>query len=673
MGQLLNTIEKLRETLPGDGTFARLLDCLSKQIERLILNDIDPVPDLAALYNKIRRCAEATSIYLTQPQARAGLTAQLDELFSDDSSPSVSENQQFFTDKDDNHYYEDLNDDEDDSVAKATAQADTIEPADDDEDIFLDFLQEAAEYVQTLENEVIDLEEQPRNKEIINNVFRPFHTLKGVSGFMGLKKLNLISHETENLLDMARNDKLLIDEKVIQGILLSLDTIKHILTGLSPSSRDENIKPDQLERLLEHLRVLATEKKHEGVDVSRETLFEVAETAPEEEKKKTRDNRVKVRTEKLDYLVDMVGELVINSNLVRMDRNVQGIQDQEFVKKLSQLTRVVGELQNASMSLRMVPIAATFTKMKRVVRDYTHKTGKDITLVLRGEETEIDRNFVDSLYDPLVHMIRNSCDHGIEPEEERKAAGKPLKGEITLHAYHKGNHIVIDVIDDGKGLNKDAILKKAIERGLARENETYTDKDIFQFIFGAGFSTAKVITKVSGRGVGMDVVRQSVKALGGSIDIDSTPGVGSRFGINLPLTLAIIEGMMVKVGSELFIIPVINVKRTLQPKSDQINTIVGRGETLNHQDRLIPISRVYKIFEIEDAIERYEDSLLIIVSGDNKEYAIQVDNLVGIQDIVIKSLGDKFADLKGISGATILGDGSVGLILDINNLVDLGR
>ncbi|MCD4829054.1 MAG: chemotaxis protein CheA [Candidatus Cloacimonetes bacterium] len=544
---------------------------------------------------------------------------------------------------------------------------------DEDDDIFLDFLQEANEYIEELETEVIELENSPTNKEIINNVFRPFHTLKGVSGFMGLKKLNKICHETESLLDMVRNDKLLIDETIIQGVLASIDTIKFIISQLDPAHRTEDIPQERVDQLIVHLRTLATETPIAAVpETSLESLTEFDDTR-QETARKTKEKIVKVRTEKLDYLIDMVGELVINSNLVGQDDNVNSIFDQEFRKKLGQLNRTVSELQAASMAMRMVPVGAIFTKMKRVVRDYSQKTRKEIELVLIGEDTEIDRNIVENLYDPLVHMIRNSCDHGIEDAETRKAAGKPARGTITLHAYHKGSNIVIDVRDDGKGLDRERIYEKAVERGLAKKDEKYTDKQIFSFVMEAGFSTAVKVTNVSGRGVGMDVVSQALKNLGGRIEIDSRAGEGSTFGILLPLTLAIIEGMTVRVGGDLFILPVVNVKRTLKPQSANVNKIAGHGESYDLGDHLIPIAKLHKLFHIDNARDKWEETILIIVSvGDSREFGLQVDELVCIQDVVIKTLGEKFKNLKGVSGATIMGDGSVGLILDIGSLVPTG-
>ena len=500
---------------------------------------------------------------------------------------------------------------------------------------------------------------------------------------MGMKKLNAISHETETLLDLARNEKIAISSSIIQCILLSVDTIKYIVANLDTQTRKENISDKKFNEIINSVQKLVIDSQSttpsqpfQPVQLSQsvQSPSQPVQSSSQpiaEKSRKIKTNQVKVKTEKLDYLIDMVGELVINSNLIREDQNILAINDQIFLTKFAQLNRVVSELQKASTSLRMMPIANTFQKMKRVVRDYTHSTGKKMELVFVGEDTEIDKNIVDSLYDPLVHMIRNSCDHGIEDEETRIASGKNQQGTITLKAYHKGNSINIDVIDDGKGLDKQILYMKGIEKDLFDENENLSDDDIYRIIFHPGFSTCDKITKVSGRGVGMDVVNQAVKSLGGRIDILTEKGKGSTFRMILPLTLAIIDGMLIRVGSELFILPVVSVQRSVQVDGEMINNIVGQGSTLKLQNKLIPIVKIYELFNIENPVTDFTKAILIIVSNGRKRFALMADALVGIQDVVIKSLGEKFVNLDGISGATILGDGRVGLILDINSLENL--
>lgn len=552
-------------------------------------------------------------------------------------------------------------------------QPEEIEPEIED-DIFNDFLTEARDYIELLEAEVIRLEESPNNLTIINEVFRPFHTLKGVSGFMGLVKMNKISHETENLLDLARNAKLVVTEKFIEIILASIDLLKHILNGLSVENRQEKLDEDKFEKFLAFLRAFQAEEvveaeAEEAIDAASFTA-ELSEGDEGSKTKKSGDTHIRVNSSKLDYLIDTIGELVISSNLIRQDDNVQKIKDQDFGSKLSHLVRVVSDLQMASMSLRMIPIAASFQKMKRVVRDLSHKSGKKIDLVLKGQETEIDRHLVDSLYDPLVHMIRNSCDHGIEDIETRKEFGKKPEGTILLDAEHRGNDIVITVKDDGKGLDKDIILNKAIKKGVVSKEHANNlkDKEVYELIFAPGFSTAEKITDVSGRGVGMDVVLQTIRGLGGNISIDSVLGNGCTFEMRIPLTLSIIEGLLVTISDELFVIPVSQVKRFIQPEMQNINSIVDHGKTYKLENSLIPIIYFENHYDLKSDPKKLEESVLVIINSGNKQYALKVDSIVSIQDIVVKSIGSKFKSLKVIAGATILGNGSVGLIVDVQSL-----
>ncbi|HPY95859.1 MAG TPA: chemotaxis protein CheA [Candidatus Cloacimonadota bacterium] len=396
--------------------------------------------------------------------------------------------------------------------------------------------------------------------------------------------------------------------------------------------------------------------------------LECIEIQKSEANTKKTDESIRVKTDKLDFLIDTVGELVISFNLISEDKNVLKIHNHDFIKKISQLSRVVSDLQNASMALRMIPLGNTLQKMKRVVRDYTNQNKKSILLHLEGEETEIDRNIVDSLYDPLVHMIRNSCDHGIEPNEEREMLGKSYNGNITLSAYHKGNSLVIDVIDDGKGIDKDKVYKKALEKGFIKKEDNLSDDQIFKLIFHPGFSTVEQVSKVSGRGVGMDVVQEAIKSLSGNIDIISKAGIGSTFRLVFPLTLAIMEGMLIKVEEQLYIIPIGSIQRSLKPVKSQINKIFNKGETLCIEDKLLPIVRLNKKFNLSQDQKNLDQCVLIIIQAGNKEYAIAVDELLGIQNVVVKNLGEYFKNLEGVSGATIMGDGRVGIILDTNEL-----
>ncbi|EKD26802.1 MAG: hypothetical protein ACD_79C01010G0002 [uncultured bacterium] len=366
----------------------------------------------------------------------------------------------------------------------------------------------------------------------------------------------------------------------------------------------------------------------------------------------------------------MIGELVISQAMVTQEAGQY--HDHSLSKNLEYMRKITRDLQEISMTLRMVPLKSTFLKMSRIVRDVAKKKGKSIDLCVSGEDTELDKTVVDKIGDPLVHMIRNSVDHGIEDDISiRRKHGKSDRGRIELRAFHRGGSIYIEIEDDGKGLDTDAILKKAIQRGLVKEGENISESEIHNFIFEPGFSTAKVITDVSGRGVGMDVVRRNIDSLRGQIDINSIPGEGTTFSIRLPLTLAIIDGMVVRCGKEKYIFPTLSVVTSVRPEAKHISTVKGSNEMYTFQNTLIPILRISKLFEIEESNKDITNSILIIVEDQGKRVAFMTDELLGQQEIVIKSLGTYLKNLNGISGGAILPDGMVGLILDVGGLVKI--
>jgi len=338
---------------------------------------------------------------------------------------------------------------------------------------------------------------------------------------------------------------------------------------------------------------------------------------------------------------------------------------------MAQLSRITNELQKTAMSLRMVPIKALFSKMTRLVRDLAAKIGKDVELVISGDETEMDRTIVEELGDPLMHMIRNSVDHGVEMPAARAAAGKPARGVVNLSAYHQGGNIVIEIRDDGAGLNVDRILKKAIQNGIVKEDEVLSESEIFNLVFAPGFSTAETITDISGRGVGMDVVRRNIEKLRGKIEIQSELGKGSVFKIFLPLTLAIIDALVLKIGEHRYILPTLSVRESFRPDKEQISTLHERGEMVNVRGHLVPLLRLYEYFEIEPASKDLFDSIVLVIESGPDVRAVVVDELLNKQEVVIKSLGQQFKSNKALAGAAILGDGQVGLILEPSALVQL--
>jgi two-component system chemotaxis sensor kinase CheA len=341
---------------------------------------------------------------------------------------------------------------------------------------------------------------------------------------------------------------------------------------------------------------------------------------------------------------------------------------------LSQLERHTRELQESVMQVRMLPISFTFSRFPRLVHDLSSKLGKKIELKMSGENTEVDKTVIEKIGDPLVHLVRNSLDHGIEMPEERLAAGKPETGLVQLNAYHKGGNIVIEIRDDGSGLDRDRIESKAIDKGLIETDHKLSDKQIYELIFRAGFSTAEAVSDVSGRGVGMDVVRKNIHELGGHIEIESQPGKGSAIIIRLPLTLAILDGQTISVGAETYIVPLVSIIESIQIREHQINRVAGRGESFKLRDEYLPILRLHELFGIQNPkVTRIEEGLLMVVEGDGRRCGLFVDDLLGQQQVVIKSLEANYQRVEGISGATILGDGSVSLILDIPSLIRLAN
>ncbi len=376
-------------------------------------------------------------------------------------------------------------------------------------------------------------------------------------------------------------------------------------------------------------------------------------------------NSIRVSIDKVDALINLVGELVINQSMLHeFTEHFDESQLKKLRDGLNQLTRNLRELQETAMRIRMLPISHSFNRFPRLVRDLSQKLGKKVELRISGEGTELDKTVLEKIADPLVHLVRNALDHGLETPEMRIAAGKPETGILHLNAFHEGGNIVIEVSDDGAGLNRDRILNKAIERGLVSADQALTDDEIYNLIFLPGFSTAEQVTDVSGRGVGMDVVRSNIHELGGQIFITSRPGQGSTLSIRLPLTLAILDGQLVRVGSEVYVVQLVSIDESIQVKPESIRRVNGQIELYRLRDEYIPIVRLGELFGIEPNAKRLEDGLIVVVRIDRRRVGFFVDELLGQQQVVIKSLETNFHKVEGLSGATILGDGTVALILD---------
>ncbi len=380
---------------------------------------------------------------------------------------------------------------------------------------------------------------------------------------------------------------------------------------------------------------------------------------------------MRVDAERLDHLIETIGELVIAESMVSQSPEIKKAgMSVKLAKDLDHLDKICRELQEIGMSLRMVPVRPVFQKMARLVRDLSKKQGREVEFVVSGEDTELDKNVVDKIGDPLVHMVRNAVDHGIEADpNDRLARGKPAVGRIELRAFHKGGNICIEIEDDGKGLDREAILNKAISRGLLREGENPSDRDLFALIFEPGFSTAKQVTDISGRGVGMDVVRRNIEELRGTVDISSAPGRGSTFSIKLPLTLAIIEGMVIRVGQEHYIIPTLSVVRLIRPQRSDLTHVFDRGEMLAFEGSHLPLFRLAGLFDVQDAKTRPDEAMVVIVEDEGRKVGLMADELLGQQSIVIKSLGETMQGTDGVAGGAIMSNGNVALILDIAGIV----
>ncbi len=583
--------------------------------------------------------------------------------------------------------------------------------AEDELPLIQEFITEAGTHLDTAEQEMLALEEDPTNSDSLNALFRAFHTIKGVAGFLDLKQVQSLAHVAENLLDRGRSGQLLLTGYSAELVLKSIDTMKLLMNAVATASTQNKPLAEvagvdplvvKLEDFLEGRATTTPNSNDESSseldtpNVVSASKPAVASTSPfpappappvstatpnetvasPDATKAGGDNTVKVATDRLDRLIDMVGELVIANSMVVQDLGEQAATSVRGTKNLSHMGKIVRELQDLSMSLRMVQVGTVFKKMSRLVRDTARKLCKDVELVIEGQETELDRNVVEALSDPLVHMVRNSVDHGIETPDQREAAGKPRTGKLTLRAYHKGGAINIEIIDDGRGLNREKILKKAIANGLVEEGAELSDADIDKLIFAAGLSTAEKITDVSGRGVGMDVVRQNIEKLRGRIDISSEPGKGSKFTIRLPLTLAVIDGLVVKVGQEKYIIPINSIEQSIRPTTDMLSSVQGRGELVSVRGSILPLVRLHRLFGVEPRTENPTESLVVIVqdsggsTSSDRRACFLVDELLGQEQVVIKNLGPGMGQIRGISGGAVLGDGNVSLILDVAGVLD---
>ena len=639
---------------------------------------------------------------------------------------------------------------------------------DDMMELLEDFLVEAFEMIEEMDQDLIELENNPDDLDLVNKIFRVAHTIKGSGSFLNFDKLTRLTHHMEAVLDKARKGELRITPEIMDVILESVDAMKAILEYIRDNGNDEapevdiepivkkldaivngegvgssseekeekkeskkignlnldeitvdniddidvsQLSPEELDAVLERLvedintppeeeekeeieqkeeKKEEKEEKKEVTPADKKEVAKAAETKPvskEEAKQKVKkqlinakEQTIRVDVKRLDQLMNLIGELVLAKNrLIKIYNDVEErYEGEKFLEELNQVVSsisiVTTDLQIAVMKIRMLPIGKVFNKFPRLVRDLARELGKKVRLIIEGEDTELDKSIIEEIGDPLVHMIRNAIDHGIEPPEERKAKGKPEEGTIWLRAYNEGNMIVIEIKDDGRGIDPEAIKKKAIEKGIItpQEAENMSDKEAFMLIFKPGFSTAEKVTSVSGRGVGMDVVKTNIEKLNGIIEVDSVPGKGTTFKLKIPLTLAIIQALLVASQEDLFAVPLSNVIETVRIVEEDIYTIEGKS-VLKLRDEVLPLVNMADVFEIEKILEPEKYLYVVILGLGATKIGLIVDRFIGQEEIVIKSLGEFLKGLPGIAGATIRGDGRVTLIVDVASLMKLAK
>ncbi|MGN8483230.1 chemotaxis histidine kinase/response regulator CheAY2 [Helicobacter pylori] len=652
---------------------------------------------------------------------------------------------------------------------------------DDLQEIMEDFLIEAFEMNEQLDQDLVELEHNPEDLDLLNRIFRVAHTIKGSSSFLNLNILTHLTHNMEDVLNRARKGEIKITPDIMDVVLRSIDLMKTLLVTIRDTGSDTNNgKENEIEEAVKQLQAI-TSQNLEGAKETSGTKETPQKEAKEEAKEENKENKAKAPTienpasdnpladepdldyanmsaeeveaeierllnkrqeadkerraqkkqeakqevtptkeppktetpkapktetkakakadteenkapsigveqtvrvdvRRLDHLMNLIGELVLGKNrLIRIYSDVEERYDGEkFLEELNQvvssISAVTTDLQLAVMKTRMQPVGKVFNKFPRMVRDLSRELGKSIELIIEGEETELDKSIVEEIGDPLIHIIRNSCDHGIEPLEERRRLNKPETGKVQLSAYNEGNHIVIKISDDGKGLDPVMLKEKAIEKGVIseRDAEGMSDREAFNLIFKPGFSTAKVVSNVSGRGVGMDVVKTNIEKLNGIIEIDSEVGVGTTQKLKIPLTLAIIQALLVGVQEEYYAIPLSSVLETVRISQDEIYTVDGKS-VLRLRDEVLSLVRLSDIFKVDAILESNSDVYVVIIGLADQKIGVIVDYLIGQEEVVIKSLGYYLKNTRGIAGATVRGDGKITLIVDVGAMMDMAK
>jgi two-component system chemotaxis sensor kinase CheA len=532
-----------------------------------------------------------------------------------------------------------------------------------DQEVIREFLVESHENLSRLDQELVELERRPQDTALLASIFRTMHTIKGTCGFLGFTTLEKIAHEAENLLSQLRDGQRKLSLRLVSLILETVDAVRTVLASIEASSEEG---PQRFEKLTERLHAAAEES-----DAPAETEPAAAEIAerPEEDSARSAvaDTNIRVGVGLLDKLMDLVGELVLTRNQILQFHTER--EDPALNATSQRLNLITTELQEGVMKTRMQPIGMVWGKLPRVVRDMAVALGKQIRLEMDGAETELDRTIIEAIKDPLVHLVRNSCDHGIETPETRTAAGKPAQGTLTLRAYHEGGQVNIEISDDGAGIDVERVKRKALEKGLLRaeQAEKLSDREALNLIFLPGFSTAQTVTNVSGRGVGMDVVKSHIEKIGGVVDVSSRAGAGSTVKLKIPLTLAIIPGLVVTSGEERFVIPQVSLLELIRLERDssekQIEHVHGTP-VYRRRGSLLPIAYLNRVLGLPERTSQ-EAVNMVVLQAEDRQFGLVVDGINDTQEIVVKPLGKQLKGLTTYAGATIMGDGRVALILDV--------
>lgn len=551
------------------------------------------------------------------------------------------------------------------------------------------FFEEAAEHLASLETLLLSLDLNQPDSEKLNAIFRAAHSIKGSASTFGFPDMASVTHDLETLLDRVRKQELHLSERIIDITLVARDVL---LDQLAAHQGGEGVPDQRVTDVIAKIRAIANEEElssaqsgdaiSDGHNPPESNVVSLDSKAVSESKQaatapSSEHSSIRVSIERVDQLINLVGELVITQSMLAQTAQLNQVTDEpidfeRLKERLQQLERNTRELQESVMSIRMLPVSSVFSRFPRLVRDLAGKLNKQIELRTVGEGTEIDRGVIEKITDPLTHLIRNSVDHGIETMDERVAAGKSVKGLVTLTACHQGGSVVIEIHDDGRGLNRDKLLAKARERNVFVP-ENPSDQDIWQLIFAPGFSTAEAVTDVSGRGVGMDVVRRNIEQLGGRVELTSVTGKGTTISIRLPLTLAIMDGMSVGIGDNTYIVPLTTIIESLRPRQEDVKSVAGSGRVVFVRGEYLPLVALHEVFGLTPISNRPEQGILIIVDTECGRAALFVDELLGQRQVVIKSLESNYRKVPGISAATIMGDGSVSMILDVSEVVRLAK